>query len=167
VTSFSPSKLPLTVFSICDAWKPFPPSLNVVSKKVTLTAVHWTTINGPLPADLKNLWSDQDTDQIKCLPYITPCHFQKFTFVKFLQLLWLQFQLVSLRQDEWKPFTVGGLKAKNKRTERYQLMQPLMMHALLHRKSYAQITVSTTECDLYSTYYDYYAPVIFTLHSME
>jgi len=30
-------------------------------------------------------------------------------------------------------------------------MQPVMMHALLHRKSYTQINVTTTECDLYST----------------
>jgi hypothetical protein len=46
-------------------------------------------------------------------------------------------------------------------------MQPAMMQALLHRKSYTQINATTTECDQYSTYYDYYAAVILTLHSME
>lgn len=50
-----------------------------------------------------------------------------------------------------KTFHSLGLKTKNKRTEWYQLIQPVMMHALLHRKSYTQITPTTTECDLYST----------------
>lgn len=72
---------------------------------------------------------------------------------------------MSLSQDGWTLF-IWGLKAKNKRNEWHQLMQPVMMHALLHQKSSTHITL-TTECDLYSTYYDYYAAVIFTLHSME
>jgi len=38
-----------------SARKPFPAPLNAVSKNLTLTAVHWTTTNGPSHCRFKKL----------------------------------------------------------------------------------------------------------------
>jgi hypothetical protein len=135
-----------------SARKPFPAPVNAVSKNLTWLQCTQLQPMDPLTADLKNLWSDQDKDQIKCLPYITPCHFQKFIFVKFLQGVVVTSVSTCEFEPRWmKTFHSWGLKTKNKRTEWYQLMHPVMMHALLHRKSYTRITLTTTERDLYST----------------
>lgn len=118
-----------------SARKPFPAPLNVVSKNVTLTAVHWTTTSGPSHCRFEESMKQSRYRSDSVCPISHHVTFRSLYLLNFCKgLLWLQFQLFYEFEPRWmKTFHSLGLKAKNKRTEWYQLIQPVTMYALLHQ----------------------------------
>ena len=145
------------MWSMSANWtKPFPTSLNAVSKNLTLTAVHRTTTNGPSHCRFEEPVkpSRYGSDRVFAL-YLSQCQCQKLIFVKFLQGVVVTFSFNSWvwakMNENFSQLGCKTQKKKKKKKEWYLLIQTEMMHASLKLKSHTQITLKTTECYRYNT----------------